>query len=810
MCSTQTFPLRKIHLLLLGLVTAISLSLASAAGVPENVDGGLRALISSGANAQSIQAHAAAPQREAGLANKAVFDAQGRVLVTVHLNGHQPIASVRDAVTSAGGKVSAENAKYHEGVMSAYLPVSGIAQLAGHGGVMSVRMALPPITHSSLTGVGLAISGGALAIHSQTVNSSGFNGAGITVGVLSNSFDTAYQVNSPSFIRASDDVASGDLPGVGNPDGYLTPVNVVADDSNTGDGLTDEGRAMCQIVHDVAPGAALAFATANPDEVTFAQHILDLQTAGCNVIVDDVLYFDEPMFEDGIVAQAVDTVATTGNKAMYFSSAGNEQGAGYTATFTPISNATARAGIPGQNLKLNQVPNNLTKGGFHNFSTTPGAVDISQQFTADPGGFLLIIFQWNDPYGSIAHPVTTDYNILVFDEDGTYEPTLSGIDNNTSTGVPIEGAALIGGAGPTKYQIALARKDTSPTIPKAQALRYWAFDLNYGQAYGADEYYQPAAPATFGHSSSANAMAVAAYVYDSVPSNPVAPPFTPQFENFTSQGPSTFFFNSDGTKKTAAQVRQKPDIAAPDGGNTTFFGFDYEGDGLPNFFGTSAAAPHAAAVAALMLNKASTHSETLTQAQVRSFLQHSPTAPHDLDPFSCTATANSTTGGKVIVNGFGNDLNASSHDPNFFTVTFVPGKAGETLKSVTIDLTNAGLSFDSTTASGYPFTLGRLTNISAGQITNNVPASNPEFFSLTLTFANGAFTGTSSVSFGIDRDFAGFGDGNHADYLSGARISAVTSKGTAQGTFLNQLGTGFSILDGWGFIDAIKAVQQVP
>jgi subtilisin family serine protease len=271
----------------------------------------------------------------------------------------------------------------------------------------------------------------------------------------------------------------------------------------------------------------------------------------------------------------------------------------------------------------------------------------------------------------------------------------------------------------------------------------------------------------------------------------------------------TVDFDSAGNRLASSQVRQKPDIAAPDGGNTTFFGCDFEGDGFPNFFGTSAAAPHAAGLAALLLQKAG-GPQSLTFAQMKNALQKSVLVQHDTNPFVSGVSLSKNGGPAVRINAFGNTSNASANDKNFFTISFVPGSPGETLKQVTIDLTGAGLKFDSTSASGYPFTLGKLKNISAASIHNNVPSQNGNIASITVSFNPGTFGSSTFVCFGIDRDFIGDGGGNSADFLPGANVSAQTTKfNLNNGTFVNALGTGYSILDGFGLIDAVKAASFI-
>ena len=109
----------------------------------------------------------------------------------------------------------------------------------------------PYITH-----VGAVTTQGDAVMNADSARSTfGVDGAGVKIGVISNAFN-GYG-GAPS---VATQIANGDLPGVGNPNGYLTGVTIVKDDLSAT--FYDEGRAMLEIVHDDAPGAALYFHSA--------------------------------------------------------------------------------------------------------------------------------------------------------------------------------------------------------------------------------------------------------------------------------------------------------------------------------------------------------------------------------------------------------------------------------------------------------------------------------------------------------------------------------------------------------------------
>ena len=304
--------------------------------------------------------------------------------------------------------------------------------LAKAAGVASVSQALKPFTN-----VGAATSQGVAAERVDRLPRN-VDGRGITVGALSDSFDTATQTvdGKPLTVHAADDIRTGDLP----PEGVT-----VLEDAQGG---ADEGRAMLQIVHDIAPKARECFATAFSGDLGFANNIRALgdPKGACHadVLVDDVGYFDEPFFSRGPISDAVDAVAAQG--VHYFSSAGN--GSSQQAYAAPLRIVPSPQG---SNIDLSGVDPKLYAGGFEDFDPGPGT-DVAQNLvlggdpTSDDGGSDGILdLQWDDPVDPNGAPlgdplidttgaITAAQPVAKIPFDGTAGQTIQAIVDATPSG----------------------------------------------------------------------------------------------------------------------------------------------------------------------------------------------------------------------------------------------------------------------------------------------------------------------------------------------------------------------------------------
>ena len=203
-----------------------------------------------------------------------------------------------------------------------------------------------------------------------------------------------------NLLGADAGIGSGDLPGPGNPNGFNTPIEVLLDVDPIvfGAGLTsDEGRAMLELVHDVAPASELAFNSAVFGRASFAQGILNLRSAGCDIIVDDIGYLTAPVYQDGLIAQAADAVTDDG--AAYFSSAGNSSINSYQNEWN----------------EDNQFTYDFFGGIWELHEFAPG--DPTQEFSLAPGGFIRMSLYWDEPFGSVSpNGSKVDLDILILDE----------------------------------------------------------------------------------------------------------------------------------------------------------------------------------------------------------------------------------------------------------------------------------------------------------------------------------------------------------------------------------------------------------
>ncbi|MEL7538938.1 MAG: S8 family serine peptidase [Pseudomonadota bacterium] len=447
--------------------------------------------------------------------------------------------------------------------VSGWLPID---QLATLGTVADLKFAQP--VYVTLN-VGAVTSQADAAMRADIAKTNlGIDGTGITIGVLSDSFDCLG--------GAAADVASNDLP---------TGINVLEEISNC-TGAIDEGRAMSQLIHDIAPGSQQAFHTAFNGVAAFANGIIELsQVAGAEVIVDDVGILSQPWFQDGIVAQAVDQVVAGG--AAYFSSAGNFGRQSYEADFRA-------SGVTG------------AFGERHDFDPGPG-VDTLQSITVPASTTVRIFFQWDQPFFSIsgAPGAATDMDLVIYQPGGV--TVIAAGANNNLGGDAFEAVTITNsGLLPGTAEIALERF----AGPAPNRLKYAYLGSVTVNDFPADTQ----ARTIFGHANSKGARAVGASFYFETPEFGQDPPL---LESFSSREGTTIVFDSGGNP--VVEPRLKPEIVGVDGVDNTFFGGDSEGNGFPNFFGTSAAAPNAAAVAALMLET----NPGLTPGQLYAVMQES-------------------------------------------------------------------------------------------------------------------------------------------------------------------------------------------
>jgi hypothetical protein len=535
----------------------------------------------------------------------------GRVLVEVSISGR---ASGRlGALRERGARITDVSNRY--ATVTATVRPAVLRRLAAAPGVSAVREVLAPLSFGCRQG-DVVSEGDAQLGADKAREKFGVDGGGITVGILSDSFNQAENAADGSgevATKEEDDIKTADLPGPGNPCGDTAEVKKLSQfvPAFPGEEAADEGRAMGQIVHDLAPGARLEFASAFNGLTAFAESIGDLAKKS-EVIVDDVVYLEEPFFQDGPVAVAAGEAVADGR--VYLSAAGNDNlidAEGHHIASWEAREYRDSGGCPQEVGALPQF--NST----HCLDFNPGSqVDRTFGIRVDPGAVLSLDLQWDEPWNGVG----TDLDAFLLNAGGNLIAT-SSEDNIGVSQEPIEVVQWENTSGVARVVQLVVNRFTGG-LPRLKFVL-----VENGSGVSATEYPRSTGndivgPTIFGHSGAASVLAVGATPFD-------APEPALEPEEYSSRGPVRHDFGPvAGTEAaealTAPEVISKPDVEATDCGRTTFFAVEEEED-IWRFCGTSAAAPHAAAVAALMLDQ----QPAATPAEIGAALRSSAVAGGD-------------------------------------------------------------------------------------------------------------------------------------------------------------------------------------
>ena len=382
----------------------------------------------------------------------------------------------------------------------------------------------------------------------------GIDGTGVKVGVISDGVD--------SLVASK---ATGDLP---NDVTVLEPGN------------GDEGTAMLETIHDIAPGAELAFSEGLSTTLAFMRSIDELiDICNVDIIVDDISFLLVPYFQDGVVAQKVEEAIASG--VIFVTAAGNSADEHYQNLYV-------------QNL-YDAGDNVFNLHDFGLASQGPSAISmpIVVGGTAfSPNNFITVVLQWNDPFGGSSN----DYDLFLFDEEGAQLVSSTLTQNGTQD--PIEVVVFYNNSAQNKLVLLVIERFSGDEK---------ILEMQFNGEILIEDFNVPG-DSIFGHAAASNTVTVGAV--------PVGNPDI--IEPFSSLGPVSIFFNPvqvtnslnssspliTTSNNIPTEVRQKPDVVAPDFTSTTVPGFS-------PFIGSSVSAPHAAGVVALII-------EAQAQSQVTS------------------------------------------------------------------------------------------------------------------------------------------------------------------------------------------------
>jgi hypothetical protein len=536
----------------------------------------------------------------------------------------------------------------------------------------------------------------------------GLDGTGIRVGVISGGiggvFATGCTTCGPVTAIPSP-INTGDLPmatGTRNSSGVLVSVGggitaqsfradgdlEDAAEPDGPEGVNAEGTAMLEIVHDLAPGAKLSFA--NGDTSLAFEQAVNFLASKTDVVVDDVGFFTPPF--DGtsdVSTNTADALNTDTNPIRgYFTAVGNQVFDHWGEPWTDSRRKLTLA------CPLSQGGASET-GDVQTFQATANTKDgtnlgpsIANSVLLPNGVTLIVLLSWDDPFTGSSN----DYDLYLYQLQNN-TPVISlqcSIDPQTGTQPPIEALAYTNSSGAAQ-EVGIVIQNVNNG---AAARNFDMFVLGIGNGQNLN-FYTPSGSVLAQADAGGSPVSVISVGATAAQTDAAGNAPATIIEPYSSQGPT------EATPQ--APARMKPDITATDGVSVTGaggFGINGSlttsppcalGDTPCSFFGTSAAAPHAAAIAALVLQASSGSSvdPPTERANLRSFLTStavplpgvSQAIPNNIEGFGLLDALAAVTAARGLPSG------SFSLTPNPATVTIAaPGESGSS--TITVAGTN--------------------------------------------------------------------------------------------------------------------------